>query len=256
MAGKEMNTVNYFKPDLLRIIKGYELYLAILGVTASLFFSMEGWELINQNVLDTYMKAISASGIMVAYAFCAFPFAAVFCEELEHKYIRLALIRGSFRKYVLEKTIVIYITAALAMILGTFLFLMLLRMKGPWTDMGPNLKALEAGSYGFLIEEEKYLSFCMVSSVQLGMLAGVFSVFASLISLYIQNKVMVFILPILLYQILMEFDTGTRYGVFAFRIINNLFGEEWKNTLYLVGISLMLTCICAVGIYRKLRRKM
>lgn len=43
MAGKEMNTVNYFKPDLLRIIKGYELYLAILGVTASLFFSMEGW---------------------------------------------------------------------------------------------------------------------------------------------------------------------------------------------------------------------
>ena len=79
---------HYFLTDIRRLWKSYEVYAAILGVAASLFFSMESMELKNGNVLFTYVFATELSGVMIAYVFCAIPYAASICEDLEHKYVR------------------------------------------------------------------------------------------------------------------------------------------------------------------------
>ena len=83
-----MNKVHYFRSDLHRLLKNYPLYLAVLGVAAALWFSLENYafqeEMVNGNVLDTYIMSTNMSGIMIAYAFCAFPYAAAFCEDLEN----------------------------------------------------------------------------------------------------------------------------------------------------------------------------
>ncbi len=85
------------KSDLSRLLKCYKIYAAIIGVSIAILFSTEQIGLINGNILDTYIQGSELSGIMIAYVFCAFPFATVFCEDLDNKYIRYELIRSNLK---------------------------------------------------------------------------------------------------------------------------------------------------------------
>ena len=103
--------INYLRTDFRRLGKSYRWLAGIVGVVAILFFSLEsvlfqkGLE--NGNVLSTYVYSTNMTGFLIAYSFCAFPFAGVYPEEQEHKYIRYNVIRGSLKSYVLSKTTVI-----------------------------------------------------------------------------------------------------------------------------------------------------
>lgn len=134
MNGKGKIPKNRFQA----IAKKYSLYLAIAGVAVSFIFSLENYAfekgMVNFNVMDTYIYAVEMSGKMIAYAFCASAFAAVFCEDLENKYLRYSIGRGNLKKYVLSKVIVIYVSSIITMILGTLLFIMYLRLQLPWTS--------------------------------------------------------------------------------------------------------------------------
>ncbi|WP_370865184.1 hypothetical protein [Blautia sp.] len=134
MNGKGKIPKNRFQA----IAKKYPLYLAIAGVAVSFIFSLENYAfekgMVNFNVMDTYIYAVEMSGKMIAYAFCASAFAAVFCEDLENKYLRYSIGRGNLKKYVLSKVIVIYVSSIITMILGTLLFIMYLRLQLPWTS--------------------------------------------------------------------------------------------------------------------------
>lgn len=107
-----MNRAHYLKTDIRRLIKNYPIYLAIVGVAVSMWFSLEDYAftegMVNGNALDTYGFAVSMSGIMIAYAFCAFSYATVFCEDLEYKYARYSINRGNTWKYVVSKAVVVY----------------------------------------------------------------------------------------------------------------------------------------------------
>ena len=133
-----MNRVHYLRTDIRRLIKNYPIYLAILGVTVSIWFSLENdaftEEMINGNVLDTYIVAVTMSGIMISYAFCAFSYATVFCEDLEKKYARYSINRGNVWKYVVSKSIVVYGASVVTMILGSLLFVVTIRLKIPWVS--------------------------------------------------------------------------------------------------------------------------
>ena len=91
MNGKGKIPKNRFQA----IAKKYPLYLAIAGVAVSFIFSLENYAfekgMVNFNVMDTYIYAVEMSGKMIAYAFCASAFAAVFCEDLENKYLRYSI---------------------------------------------------------------------------------------------------------------------------------------------------------------------
>lgn len=134
MNGKGKIPKNRFQA----IAKKYSLYLAIAGVAVSFIFSLENYAfekgMVNFNVMDTYIYAVEMSGKMIAYAFCASAFAAVFCEDLENKYLRYSIGRGNLKKYVLSKVIVIYVSSIITMILGTLLFIIYLRLQLPWTS--------------------------------------------------------------------------------------------------------------------------
>ena len=133
MNGKGKIPKNRFQA----IAKKYPLNLSISGVAVSFIFSLENYAfekgMVNVNVMDTYMFAVEMSGKMIAYAFCASAFETVFCEDLENKYLRYSIGRGNLIKYVFSKTIVIYISSIITMVLGTFLFVIYLRLQLPWT---------------------------------------------------------------------------------------------------------------------------
>lgn len=152
-----MNRAHYLKTDIRRLIKNYPIYLAIVGVAVSMWFSLEDYafteEMVNGNALDTYHFAVSMSGIMIAYAFCAFSYATVLCEDLEHKYARYSINRGNTWKYVVSKAVVVYGSSVITMVLGSLLFVASIRLKIPWTSEGLQDAFFMEGMYGSLIAE-------------------------------------------------------------------------------------------------------
>lgn len=255
-----MLNVHFLSSDLKRLFKGYALYVSIIGVAVSLFFSLERIGLVNDDVLSTYNFATNMSGMMIAYVFCAFPYATSLCEDMEYHYIRYGIARGSLKKYVLSKISVIYVTSILVMVLGSILFLLLCRTQGPWvnSDSDSFKDAMMGGLFGGLIKTGHYALYCVCSALRLGLLAGVFSALAAFLSLFITNKVMVLVLPVLVYQVLLE-NTSENPGIFSistFRGPYTPFEQDWQSLLFIFSLSLGLAALLGVGIYKKLKTRL
>ena len=255
-----MNQVHYLRSDLRRLIKNYPLYLAVLGVAAALWFSLENnafqREMINGNVLNTYIMSTEMSGVMIAYAFCAFSYAAVFCEDLENKYARYSINRGNTWRYVLSKSVVIYGASVLTMVLGSCLFVACIRLRLPWTSEYADIGVLQAGMYRTLLEGEHYWSYVSLYALQQGMLAGVLSLAAAFLSMFVSNKMMIFVTPILLHQVLLEYRGDSWFSVMLVRPFLNQFHADVQYFLTVFGSSLCLSMLFAWGIYKKIKNRL
>ena len=246
------------KSDLSRLLKCYKIYAAIIGVSIAILFSTEQIGLINGNILDTYIQGSELSGIMIAYVFCAFPFATVFCEDIDNKYIRYELIRSNLKRYVVTKIAFIYLTAILVMVLGTILFLLSGRIAGgDWVNESVGcMNVLLNGSYSILLKKEHYFLYCVMYSLQLGLLSGLLSVLAGYFSLYIHNRVTVLALPIIIYQILIECSGNTIYTVFIFRAYNRPMNKDWESFSLILLISIIPTILLGCLIYKKIQKRL
>lgn len=246
---------NYFTADIKRLIKRPNVYVAIVGVTISLFFSLEGKGIVNDNILSTYITSTELSGIMVAYIFCAFSYALSLCESLEQKYMRYEVVRGNLKKYLISKVSVTYVSSVLTMVMGTVVFLLMLRMRIPWVDFkSDSQEIIIAGQFAVLFQEGHYFIYCIIYAMHLGMLAGTLSVFALLVSMYITNKVTILAVPLLAYQILLDNAGDSIFTVFSYRIYNRLFGSDFHYVIFILAFSIIPVLICTYGMYRKIKQ--
>lgn len=248
----------YLRMDFNRLLKKYPLYLAIAGVALSFIFSLENYAfekgMVNSNVMDTYMYAVQMSGKMIAYAFCASAFATVFCEDLENKYLRYSIGRGSLIKYVFSKTTVIYISSIITMVLGTFLFIVYLRMQLPWT--GDMEMSNMSGMYEALWKNRHFITYILIYAVQMGMLSGALSLVSSFVSVIITNKMLIILTPVLIYQILMEFRGSGWANIMIFDPTLFQFKSDVGYFLIVCGFSLIPSIICTWGIYKKIKTRL
>ena len=143
------------------------------------------------------------SGIMIAYIFCALPYATTFYEDIKNMYICNQIIRGGQLKYVVSKVVIIYLSAVIIMVLGSVLFISLCSLKSPWMDFqvgqwGPEIQ----GMYSVLLRDGRYFVYCVLYSLQLGLWAGILSISTAFLSLYLDNKVTVMVLPVLILSLI------------------------------------------------------
>lgn len=255
-----MNKVHYLRADILRLIKNYPIYLAVLGVVVSIWFSLENYAfeegMVNRSVLDTYSTATEMSGIMIAYAFCAFSYATVFCEDLENKYARYSINRGSAWRYVLAKSIVIYGSSVVTMVLGSLLFVAFIRLKIPWLSDFAQQDIYLVGMYGSLVEGEHYWTYIFLCALQMGMLAGVLSLAASFLSMFVSNKMLILITPILLQQILLEYRGKSWFSVMLIQPKLNQFATDVQYFLIVFGCSLCFSALFTLGIYKRIKNRL
>ena len=255
-----MNRAHYLKTDIRRLIKNYPIYLAIVGVAVSMWFSLEDYAftegMVHGNALDTYGFAVSMSGIMIAYAFCAFSYATVFCEDLEYKYARYSINRGNTWKYVVSKAVVVYGASVITMVLGSLLFVASIRLKIPWTSEGLQDAFFMEGMYGSLIVGKHYWPYVFLSALQMGMLAGVLSLAASFLSMFVSNKMLVLITPVLIQQILMEYSGKGWFNAMLIYPTLNRFSTDIQYFLTALGCSLCFSALFTWGIYKKIKNRL
>lgn len=257
---KRMNRAHYLKTDIRRLIKNYPIYLAIVGVAVSMWFSLEDYAftegMVNGNALDTYGFAVSMSGIMIAYAFCAFSYATVFCEDLEYKYARYSINRGNTWKYVVSKAVVVYGASVITMVLGSLLFVASIRLKIPWTSEGLQDAFFMEGMYGSLIVGKHYWPYVFLSALQMGMFAGTLSLAASFLSMFVSNKMLILITPILIQQILLEYRGKGWFSVMLIYPTLNRFSTDIQYFLTVFGCSLCFSALLTWGIYKKIKSRL
>lgn len=245
--------MKYFRTDVCRLCKSCRWLVGIAGVAAVLFFSLESdlFEkgFVNGNVLSTYINATIMTGSLIVYSFCAFPFAWVYPEEREHKYIRYSLIRGNLKAYVASKTAVIYLSSLIVMVMGTFLFLFLCRMRVPWTDWSTDSYGVELGGcYGSVLEHGHVILYCGLYALHMGIIAAILSNMAALCSVFISNTVVVLLFPVLAFRLLV-FVNINGYNIYAFYAYVKIFADDWLNLLFLTAVSVFVSVLSALGCY-------
>ena len=255
-----MNREHYLRTDIRRLVKNYSIYLAIVGVAVSIWFSLENYAfeegMVNGNALDTYSLAVNLSGIMTAYAFCAFSYATVFCEDLEYKYARYSINRGNTWKYVVSKAVVVYGASVITMVLGSLLFVAAIRLKLPWTSGAADQSTYLAGMYSSLIAGEHYWSYVFLCALQMGMLAGTLSLAASFLSMFVSNKMLILITPILIQQILLEYRGKGWFSVMLIYPTLNRFSTDIQYFLTVFGCSLCFSALLTWGIDKKIKSRL
>lgn len=251
-----MKKGHYFKADCIRMLTGHKLYLAILGIVCSLFIALENRG-IQDSVFQTFAETRMLSGHILTYIFCAFPYASVFCEDLEHKYIYYEINRGDLRTYTVSKATHIYISSVVVMVAGVFLFCMLLKIGLPWSSTNDYFKDVAlAGSYGFLIAQSQYFIYCLVYAFQLGLLAGTLSTATAFVSLFIRSRIVIFSTPVLILQILYEIANTSKYTVFSFEAYNKFFPTDIQNILFVITFSIVPVIVLILCIYYRLKSKL
>ena len=144
----------------------------------------------------------------------------------------------------------------ITMVLGSLLFVASIRLKIPWTSEGLQDAFFMEGMYGSLIVGKHYWPYVFLSALQMGMLAGVLSLAASFLSMFVSNKMLVLITPVLIQQILMEYSGKGWFNAMLIYPTLNRFSTDIQYFLTALGCSLCFSALFTWGIYQKIKNRL
>ncbi len=111
-----------------------------------------------------------------------------------------------------------------------------------------------AGCYGAVLEKGHPVLYCMLSALNLGFIAGALSNFAALCSVYISNKALVLVSPVVLFRILASVGVGPG-GILQYLLPVchkcRIFQKDWMNFLTVF----LVTAVPALIFYGALRHR-
>ena len=154
-----------------------------------------------------------------------------------------------------SKAVVVYGASVITMVLGSLLFVATIRLKLPWTS--DSLQDIYLGGmYSSLIVGEHYWAYVFLCTLQMGMLAGVLSLAASFLSMFVSNKMLILITPILIQQILLEYRGKGWFSVMLIYPTLNRFSTDIQYFLTVFGCSLCFSALLTWGIYKKIKSRL
>ena len=129
-----------------------------------------------------------------------------------------------------------------------------MRLQLPWTrDLE---KPDMSGMYEILWGNGHFMAYIFVVALQMGMLAGTLSLAASFVSIFITNKMLIMLTPILVYQILLEFRGSGWANIMIFDPALFQFKSDMEYFLIVCGFSLVPSILFVFGIYRAIKNRL
>lgn len=257
--------IHYFPMDVWRCVSSGKIAVGAAGVCLSMLFASGNQ--VMSTVFDVYESVLYGMPFLMTMAFCAFPYADSFCDDFEAKYMNMALVRGNLRRYVWSKVVVIFCSSVITMILGICLYVTIMHMKLPWSSndftKGALSTLVEFGGFRYFLKKGCYMLYFIFTGMQMGLLSGMLSVFASYVSLYISNKLLVMSVPLIGYYLLNCYVPAIMGDkpMFNVKIIfDATYGKVCESDLlaflYAVLVTMIAGGVLTLGIYRKIRRRL
>ena len=209
---------------------------------------------------------LSRCEYMIVFAMAIMPYAYVFAEDSERKTVYQVLIRAELKKYVFSKILFICISTISVIFISFVLFVAGLKSFGEeWISYDLVIKPYELNGIGFcnlelwpLLERHHDMMFYCIAGLQMGLLSGVVALAAALLSLFIKNRMMVMILPVICLYTLYKYLNGIvgyEYGIYA--LFNCFYNYNWLgNHIFLWALitAVLMYLILSILIYFRIKR--
>lgn len=233
----------YLRADFKRLLSSGKLIWSVaLTVAVLLLATLEGIDF-HAGVLYVFSLVMYGMPAMMILICGALAFADSLCEDAEHHYMRQQIIRGEAGVYVLARLCSIFLSAFVATALGIFLFANILHLRLNWVETGGLQHyegLLRGGGLRIFLKNRAFAWYFLCYGLQYGLLSGILSLWASYLSLYIANRMLVLAAPAILYY----FTDYVLEGLFPgeinlgliFSASYNLFADDFLSVLFAAGI--------------------
>lgn len=208
------------------------------------------WNSTHEDVLHfaVFLSDVGSFSMMLILAAC-FPYAASYCDDLNHQYLRCQLLRCGRRNYCAAKILAGAITGGTVTAGGLVLFLLVLRLHFPLVIPGSGLydsavMAKNTQYFGELLAEGNHLGFFGVMVLACGLFGAVWGAAGVAISGLLPNPFVAMFAPFLLEKFLLMLPVPS---ILIPRIILrggfNLGG--WRQSvLFSLGITAIYIALC------------
>lgn len=253
------NVKSYLKMDFYRMLTSKYFGIGILGVVGVYGFSLVQLKSQDVYLLNYYIKFYST--YMLLLIFGAVAYSNAMMEDLEYKNYYLQIQKGSFRKYIWSKVITAFISAVIVMVLGTSIFCLMAHFKmsllSPDNDM---LEYLAEGDYlSQLITPETIFWYLIADAAMTGLMAGIFSVFAMWLSLFVKNQMFTVMVPIVGFYFFVNYFTRIfgENDYFKLNVIyisnGKIFETSFSCFCYALFVAVAIAAITGKLIYSKMQ---
>lgn len=255
------NVKLYLKTDFYRMFTSKHFLLAVLGIVG--VYSFAWAQLRSQDVylLIYYIKFYSTYMLLLVFASAAYSNTIV--EDMEYKNYYLQIQKGSLGKYIWSKVITTFFSSVIVMVLGTIIFCMFASLKMPLLLQDNSmLEYLTDGDYfSSLITEKTIFFYQIADAVMTGIMAGIFSVFAMWLSLYVKNQMFAVTVPVVGYYFFINYFTRIfgEYDYFKLNVIYISNGRIFENPgwcfSYAICVAAVIVCVIGILIYLKIKNE-
>lgn len=229
----------YLKSDLIRVFSNYKIYIAIIIVAFILNMGIEDRRADIKSVLGAFQVIVISKYMIVVYTVCAAVYAGALVDELENGYIKYQVMRGSLGEYIIAKVTAVFIASVVTILAGEGLFIFVNSMLMPLTDLACFEETYV--QYAFLYNGKFILLWFAIWGIKVGVMIGMLALSAMVTSMFTTNKMLVFAMPALIYELLLELSTELNIFNFAWFNIN------WTNDDVVEKIrGILFTVICII----------
>ncbi len=257
MGGSEIMKLSYTGVDFKRAFMSNKIPLCILLISFALLYGD------NSSTLVWWIKTIASNSTLLIFAcmIATIPYSASLCEDTEFCYDRQMVIKNNPTSYIFSKIIMSFFTTYVTMFFG-YIFSCIYKYfkdglitKNQY-DMASDYRNNE---YMKFFDEGNIFIFTFLVGLHIAMFAGVISVIAVLCSIFIKNKIFVYIIPgaIVCAQYMLEqkiygMRTETKTALFHLGI-NSIFSEtiSWQYYYTFMAAVIVVLSLATAAVYTK-----
>lgn len=237
---------SYLRADLKRLFCSTKIILSVaLTVGVLLLATLEGIDF-HAGVLYVFSLVMYGMPAMMILICGALAFADSLCEDAEHKYMMQQIICGGAGRYVPARMCSIFLSAFVTTALGIFLFANILHFRLDWVGQSGQQhydSLLRAGGLRIFLKNREFEWYFLCYGLQYGLLSGILSLWASYLSLYISNRMLVLATPAILYYftdyILAGIFSGRVSAGLIFSASYNLFSDDLLSVLFAAAVTVV-----------------
>lgn len=199
-----MKLFHILRADGTRWFGRRKMWAAIIGITAAdyLMLGQDASTISVSSVLDMVYLYIGDPFFILCLMLSATVMGTSYCDERETGCFFLLMNRCSRKKYIISKIIHTFFSALFVLTAGTFLWICSMRLFMPWANpQEDSFRSIASNGMGELLLRQNYPLYFFLHSLGYGMTAGIVSAATFLISMILKDKMLVQVLPVLLYYI-------------------------------------------------------
>ena len=199
-----MKYIRVCRTDFSRWFATKKFFLAIAGIFTLhyLLLLQSVDELETANIVYIVFMHMEDPFVIINFIFASAVFGTSYCEEKRKNYFSFYIKRCDKISYICSKITHSFLSAFSVITIAMMLWIISLRLIMPWADFNSDMfwVCVDQG-LGSLLEKHKFLTYYLIYSMGIGMLAGIISVITFVISLFIKDQMVVHTLPAIIFYI-------------------------------------------------------